>query len=61
MTATANAENLQYKIKLCLISEQIVLLASHPNIVREVKNISLNFKLIESRCFTLLKIFMWIV
>ena len=62
MTVTANAENLrQYKIGLSLIAEYIVVFASHPNIVREVKDVPPNFKLIEWRCFTLLKVFMWIV
>ena len=38
MTATTNAENLpQYKIRFSLIAEQILVFASHPNIVREVK------------------------
>ena len=45
MTATTNAENLpQYKIRFSLIAEQILVFASHPNIVREVKNMSPNFK-----------------
>ena len=38
MTMTANAENLrQYKIRFSLI-------ASHPNIVREIKNLLPNIK-----------------
>ena len=41
MTATTNAENLpQYKIRFSLIAEQILVFASHPNIVREVKYVS---------------------
>ena len=48
MTVTANAENLrQYKIGLSLIAEYIVVFASHPNIVREVKDVPPNFKVIE--------------
>ena len=45
MTATTNAENLrQYKITFSLIVEQILAFTSHPNMVREVKNLSPNFK-----------------
>ena len=45
MSATTNAENLQqYKIRFSLIAEQILAFASHPNIVREVKTLSPNFK-----------------
>ena len=45
MTATTNAENLrQYNIRFSLIVEQILAFASHPNIVREVKNLPPNFK-----------------
>ena len=45
MTATTNAENLrQYKIRFSLIAEQILVFASHPNIVREVKNMTPNSK-----------------
>ena len=45
MTATTNAENLrQYKIRFSLIAKQILAFASHPNMVREVKNLSPNFK-----------------
>ena len=37
MTTTTNAENLrQYKIRFFLIAEQILVFASHLNIVREV-------------------------
>ena len=37
MTTTTNAENLrQYKIRFFLIAEQILVFASHPDIVREV-------------------------
>ena len=35
--------------------------ASHPNMVREVKNLPPNFMQIAWRCFTLLNIFIWIV
>ena len=34
----------QYKIRFCLIAEQILAFALDPNIVKEVKNISPNFK-----------------
>ena len=45
MTATKNAENLQqYKSRFSLIAEQVLALASHPNMLREVKNLSPNFK-----------------
>ena len=45
MTTTTNAENLrQYKIRFSLIGKQILAFASHPKIVREVKNLSPNFK-----------------
>ena len=39
-----NAEKLQYKIKFSLIAEQILAFPSFPNIVREVYNLSPNFK-----------------
>ena len=39
MTATTNAENIRpHKIRFILITEQILAFASHPNMVREVKN-----------------------
>ena len=45
MTAMANAENLgQYQIRFSLIAEQILAFASSPNMDREVKNLSSNFK-----------------
>ena len=45
MTATTNAKNLrQYKIKFSVILEQILAFALSLNIVREVKNLSGNFK-----------------
>ena len=45
MTATTNAENLrQNKIEFFLIAEHILALASYPNMVREVKNLSPNFE-----------------
>ena len=45
MTATTNAKNLrQYKIKFSVILEQILAFALSLNIVREVKNLSENFK-----------------
>ena len=48
MTSTISAKILrQYKIRFSLIVEQILVFTSHPNIVKEVKNISPNFKQIE--------------
>ena len=45
MTETANAKNLQqYKIRFFLIVEQILAFDSHPNMIREVKNLPPNFK-----------------
>ena len=45
MTATTNAENLrQYKIRFSLTVEQILLFASAPNMVREVKNLPPHLK-----------------
>ena len=62
MTVTKNAEKLrQYKIRFSLIKEQILAFASSPNMVREVRYLSLNFKQIAGRCFTLLKILVWVV
>ena len=62
MTATTNAENLrQNKIRPSLIAEQILAFASSSNMVREVKNLSPNFKQIARQCFTLLNILIYIV
>ena len=45
MTAATNAENLrQYKARFSLIVEQILVFASRPNMEKEVKNLSPNFK-----------------
>ena len=45
MKTTTNAENLQkYNIRFYLIVALILAFASSPNIVREVKNLSPNFK-----------------
>ena len=45
MSATANVKNLrQCKVRFSLIVEQILTFASSPNMIREVKNMSLNFK-----------------
>ena len=45
MTVTTNAENLkQYKNRFSLIVEQELIFASSPDMVREMKNLSLNFK-----------------
>ena len=61
-TATINAENLrQYKLRFCLTVEQILAFASHTNTVREVKNLSPNFKQIAWLCFILSNIFIWII
>ena len=62
MTETTNAENLrQHKIRFYLIVEQILAFASSPNMVREVKNMSPNFKKVAWRSFTLLNVLVWIV
>ena len=62
MSATTNAENLrQYKIRFSLIVEQTLAFTSSPNMVREKKNLSPNFKQIAWRSFTLLNILVWIV
>ena len=53
MTAITNDENLrQYKIRFSLIVEQKLAFASYPNALREVKNLSPNFKQIRRRCFS---------
>ena len=45
MATTTHAENLrQYKIRFSLIAEQLLAFTSHPNMIREVKHLSLNFK-----------------
>ena len=45
MTATTNAENLrQYKIRFSLIVEKMLAFASSPNMIRQVKTLSLNFE-----------------
>ena len=45
MTATANAENLrQYKCRFSLMTEQILGFTLNPDMFREVKNLSPNFK-----------------
>ena len=45
MTTATNAENLrQYKSKFFLIVEQILAFAWSTNFIREVKNLSRNFK-----------------
>ena len=62
ITATTIVENLrQNKITFSLILEQISAFVSHPNIVGEVKNLSLDFRQIAWRCFRFLNIFIWIV
>ena len=58
MTATTNVENLrQYKIRFSLIAKQILAFDSHPNIVREVKNLPPNFKQIEVTIFYVIENF----
>ena len=44
MTKTTNAENLQYERRFSLIVEQILAFIWSATLVREVKNLSLNFK-----------------
>ena len=62
MTTAINAKNLrQYKNRFSLILGQVLVFDSSPNMVREVKNMSPNFKQIAARCFTLLNILMRIV
>ena len=47
MKTIANAENWQwYKSRFSLIVEQLVAFVPSTSLVREVKNLSLNFKLI---------------
>ena len=54
MSTTTNADKLrQYKIRFSLIVEQILVFASSINLVRDVKNLSPNFKRIAKRHFTL--------
>ena len=61
MAATRNAENLrEYKIRFSLIVEEILAFASGPNMVRELKRMSPNFKEIVWQSFTLLNICVWI-
>ena len=45
MTATTNTENLQQgEVRFSFFIEQILTFASRPKMVREVKNLSPNFK-----------------
>ena len=45
MSVKTNAENLrQYKTRFALIVEQILAFTSSPNMVREIKSLSPNFK-----------------
>ena len=44
MTAMTIAENLQYEIRFFFIAEQILAFASNSNMIREVNNLSPNFK-----------------
>ena len=62
MTPTTNAENVQYKSRICLIVELVLPFNSSPKVAREVKkSLSPNFKKITSRYFTLLNILVRIV
>ena len=61
MTEATNAkESIQNNIRFSFIAEQILPFASSSNMVREVKNLSPNFKQIARRYFTLLNILIWI-
>ena len=55
MTVTTHATNLrQYKSSFSLIEKLILPFASSPNMVKEVKNLPSNVKLITSQGMTLL-------
>ena len=57
MTAITNVKNLrQYKGIFSVIVVQILAFAWSPNMVREIKNLSSNFKQIAWLCFILLSI-----
>ena len=62
MTEATNAkDSRQNKITFSFIAEQILLpFASTSNMIREVENVSPNFKQIARRYFTLLNILIWI-
>ena len=49
------------KLDFFFIAEQILAFASNPNMIREVNNLSPNFKEIVWKCFTLKTILIWIV
>ena len=52
MITTTNTENFQqYESGFSLIVEQVLVFTSNTNLVREVKNLSLNFKRIEITMF----------
>ena len=55
MTTTTNAENSrqQYKSTFSLIVNQILAFTLNNDLIREVKNLSPNFKRIAYSCFTL--------
>ena len=62
MTEATNSENLgYYKIKFCLIPEQILAFSSNHDMVREVKNLPPYLKQIACSCFTILIFFIWVV
>ena len=62
MTATLTGENLgQFKNNFSLILEQILAFASRHNMVREVKDLSPDFKQIACRYFKQMNILIWIV
>ena len=61
MTEATNAkDSRQNKITFSFIAEQILPFASASNMIREVENVSPNFKQIARRYYTLLNILIWI-
>ena len=62
MTVITNAEDLgQYENRLSLIVEVILVFYQRPNKVRELKNLSPNFKQLCVRCFRLFNILIQII
>ena len=61
MITTTNTENFrQYKSGFSLIVEQVMVFTSNTNLVKEVKNLSPNFKRIEITMFYETIIRIWI-
>ena len=61
MITTTNTENFrQYKSGFSLIVEQVLVFTSNTNLVKEVKNLSPNFKRIEITMFYETIIRIWI-